>query len=188
MQLNAAKPNPEDRGQINEILQRLRKEEAKRKTEQDEVAQRPTNARCEGGERMAEVQLKVCWACYPLHATPMEPDKAKTGTHPNHMQGDGRPVASEAKDSEMGKDESNTRKHLLKVLRTSIEVQGKADAKRRKCLQAMPDLKNSREGGNHMKSNRDNKVEASKGDLQGYRTNDRESQSILNIINAGKQR
>ena len=84
----------------------------------------------------------------------------------------------------MGKDESNTRKHLLKVLRTSIEVQGKADAKRTKCLRAEPDPKIP--GEDHIKPNGDTKVEASNRDLQGIRINKWESQPIINIINAGK--
>ena len=88
----------------------------------------------------------------------------------------------------MGKDEGNFRKHLLKVLRTSIEVQGKADAKRRKCLQAEFDPRNSREGEDHIKPNRGSKVEVLNRDLQGDRINKWESQSIINIINAGKQR
>ena len=135
---------------------------------------------------MAKEQLKAYWACFPLPTNPLESDKAKAGKHENHKQGDGRTVADEAKDSGTGEDESNTRKHLLKVLRTSIEVQGKADAKRRKCRQAEFDPKNS--GEDQIKPNRDIKVEALNRDLQGIRINEWELQSIINIINAGKQR
>ena len=85
-------------------------------------------------------------------------------------------------------NESNIRKHLLKTLRPSIEVQGQADTKRRKCLKAEPNPKNSREGEDHIKSNRDTQVEALNHDLQGNRINKWESQSIMNLMNAGKQR
>ena len=57
--------NPGHRGPM--LLQkRLREKEAKRKAEEDEVAQRPTKAQCEREERMAKVQIKAFWACYPL--------------------------------------------------------------------------------------------------------------------------
>lgn len=78
--LEAAKPNPENLGQISEILLRVRSDEAKRKAEQNEIAQRPNKTKCEREERMAEVQLKAFWTCYPLHPRPSRPEISKTGS------------------------------------------------------------------------------------------------------------
>ena len=135
---------------------------------------------------MEDEQLKAYRACYPLLTTPLELDEVRTGTHGNHMPGDGRAVAAEAKDSGMGVDESHARKHFIKVLRTSIDEQGKVDAKRRRCRKAELDPRNA--GEDHIKPNRDIKVEALNQDLQGNRIRKWESQAIVNIINAGKQR
>ena len=52
------------------MLKRVRDKLAKRKVEGDEIAQRPNEAVCEREERMAEVQLKAYWACFPLHPSP----------------------------------------------------------------------------------------------------------------------
>ena len=44
----------------------MREKETKKRAEEDEVAQRPTKVQCEREERMAKVQIKAFWACYPL--------------------------------------------------------------------------------------------------------------------------
>ena len=75
--LEETKPNLENRGQQSEMLKRVRGKQAKRKAEEDEIAQRPNKAVCEREERMAEVQLKAYWACYPLHPSPASTEAAK---------------------------------------------------------------------------------------------------------------
>lgn len=134
---------------------RVRSEEAKRKVEQEEITQRPNKAKCEREERMAEVQLKAYWTCYPLHPNPMRLEISKMGN----------PETGQARDAGKVKDESNTRKHLLKILRSSIEAQGQADAKGRKCPEAEPNPKNSRAGEDPKILNWDCKVEGTKDDL-----------------------
>lgn len=101
----------------------------------------------------------------------------------------------------------------MKTLRSSIEAQGQADAKRRKCPKAEQSPKNSSEGEDQKVFNRDHKVERAKDDLQeagfnkceflsstnrgskvGVKNQEmqacssikREAQSITNLINAGK--
>ena len=49
-----------------ELQMRVRAKEAKRKAEEGETAQRPTKVQCEREERMAKVQLKAFWTCFPL--------------------------------------------------------------------------------------------------------------------------
>ena len=177
--LKASKPNPENRGPISKILERVRSKEAKRKAQQDEVAQRPTKAQCEeveGGWKLEDEQLKAYWACFPLPTTAMSSDKT----------GADSALAAEATSNGMQGETSHTRKQLLKALNTSINEQGKVDAKRRKCHQAAFDPNNS--GEDHIKPNWDIKVEALNQDLQGNRIRKWESQAIVNIINAGKRR
>ena len=53
-----------------EMLERIRDEQAKRKAEEDAIAQRPNKSVCEREERMANVQLKAYWACFPLTPSP----------------------------------------------------------------------------------------------------------------------
>ena len=133
--------------------------------------------------------------------------RGRTSAH-QEVQKKGR-----AKDAGTVNDESNTRTHLIKTLRSSIEAQGQADSKRRKCLEAGMGLENSREGEDQKVLNRDLKVEGAKDDLQqaglkkcetlsstnrgtkvgannqemhGSNTIKREAQSITNLINAGK--
>ena len=131
--------------------------------------QRPTKAQCEevdGGWKLEDEQLKVFWACFPLPTTSLGSDKVQTGTHGNLKPGGERDEAVEAKDNGMKGDDSHTRKHFIKALRTSIDDQGKVDAKRRRCRQAELDPRNS--GEDHIKHNRDIKVEVLKQDLQGH--------------------
>ena len=45
---------------------RVRAKEAKRKNLEVETAQMPSKKRCDREERIAEVQLKVYWKCFPL--------------------------------------------------------------------------------------------------------------------------
>jgi len=49
-----------------ELQLRVRAKEAKRKTVEDESAQMPSKKRCEREERIAKVQLKAFWTCFPL--------------------------------------------------------------------------------------------------------------------------
>ena len=88
------------------------------------------------------------------------------------------------KDDGAAKNESNTRKQLLKTLRSSIETKGQADAKRRRCLEVELRPENSREGEdpkalnrviklrllkmicNSLKSIRENCIQAPTGDQQ----------------------
>ena len=60
------RPNLENRGPMLEMQMRVRAKEAKRKNEEDETAQMPSKNRCEREERIAEVQLKAFWNCFPL--------------------------------------------------------------------------------------------------------------------------
>ena len=156
----------------------VRNKEANRKAEQDEVAQRPTKAQCEGpnassstevegGWELEYEQLKAFWACFPLLATPLVSDKVQTGTHGNLMPEGDRAEAADAKDTGMKDDDSHTRKHFIKAVRNSIDEQVKVDAKRRRCHQAEFDPRNSME--DHIKPNREIKVEVLKHDLQGNR-------------------
>ena len=78
----------------------------------------------------------------------------------------GNPEAEEAKEAGIEIDESNTRKHLPKTLRSSIEAQGQADAKRRKCRKAKQSPTNSREGEDQKVLNWDHTVENVEDDLQ----------------------
>jgi len=53
-------------GPIFEMLKRVREKDAKRKAAINEEEQRPTKLRCEREERIAVVQLKAYWECFPL--------------------------------------------------------------------------------------------------------------------------
>ena len=48
------------------MLKRVREKDAKRKAEENENVQRPSKAQCDREERMAKVQIKAYWACFPL--------------------------------------------------------------------------------------------------------------------------
>ena len=48
------------------LVERVRGKQAKRKAEEDADLLKPTKAVCERDERIAEVQLKAFWACFPL--------------------------------------------------------------------------------------------------------------------------
>ena len=97
---------------------------------------------------MVEVKLKAFWTCYPLHPSPVRPENCKAGVS----------ETGRAKDDGVVKNESNTRKHLLRTLRSSIEAQGQTDATRRKCPKAELRPENSREGEDQKALNRDLKV------------------------------
>ena len=57
-----------------ELQMRVKGKEAKRKAEEDETAQRPTKVQCEREERMAKVQLKAFWTCFPLPDNEKQPE------------------------------------------------------------------------------------------------------------------
>ena len=122
--------NPEDREQMLQMLKGIRVKDAKRKVEQDGVAQRPTKAQCEREDRMAEVQLEAYWACFPLQDTPIAPMMMQTGTHENQRQ-----VEKQA-------EATGSKKDFIKALRSSISEKVDVDAKRRKCHQAELDPMN----------------------------------------------
>ena len=105
---------------------------------------------------MAEVQFKASWTCYPLHPSPVRSEICTAGVS----------ETGRAKDDGAVKDESNTRKQLLKTLKSSIEAQGQTDAKRRKCHKAESRPENSREWEDQKTLNREHNVEVAKDDLQ----------------------
>ena len=139
----------------------------KRKFEQDEVAQRPTKAQCEGPTAISSTDVQ-------------------TGTFENLKQIGERTEAHEGKHAGTKGDASQTRKNFIKALRASISGKAEVDAKRRRCHQAELDLKNS--GEDHPKLNRGCEVDANKYDLQSKTIHKGELQAITNIINAGKRR
>ena len=94
-----------------DMLERVRGKQAKRKAEEDEVAQRPNKAACEREERMASVQLKAYWACYPLQ--PIPPCNGSSGGGANRT--------GQAKEDAPKKQGSVDRKQLLNTLRSSID-------------------------------------------------------------------
>ena len=165
--------NPENRGPMLENLKRVRGKDAKRKAEQDEVVQRPTKAQCEREDRMAEVQLKAYWACFPLPDTPNVTERMPTGTHEHQRQ-----VGKQA-------EATGSRKDFNKALRTSIAEKVEVDAKRRKCHQAELDPTNS--GKDQSVLNRDRKVELTEDDLHQAGIQKWELRSITNLLNARKR-
>ena len=108
-----------------EMLERVRNKQTKRKAEEDAIAQRPNKAICEREERMANVQLKAYWACFPLTPSPSCPESREVRTD---ITGQANKVASI-------KQGGNDRKQLLKTLWSSIEEKGQAEAKKRKVIE-----------------------------------------------------
>lgn len=48
------------------LIERVRGKQAKRKAEEDLIGYKPSKAACEREERIAEVQLKASWTCFPM--------------------------------------------------------------------------------------------------------------------------
>ena len=77
---------------------------------------------CEREERIAEVQLKAYWACFPL-AIRTDAERCR-GEEPNPL--------GQLKTAEHKEQSSTGRKQLLASLRASIIEKEQAEAKRRK--------------------------------------------------------
>ena len=167
------RPNPEKRGPMLEMLKRGRGKDAKRKAEQDEVAQRPTKAQCKREDRMAEVQLKAYWACFPLLDTLKVTERMQTGTHENQRQAENQVEAA------------GSRKNFINALKSSISEKVEVDAKRRKCHQAK--LETTKQGKDQSVLNRDRKVEFTEGDLHYTGIQKWELRAITKLLNAGKR-
>ena len=63
------------------MLERVRAKEAKMKAENVEKEQGPTKVRCEREERIAVVQLKAYWDCFPLPAIRTQPGQTQGRAH-----------------------------------------------------------------------------------------------------------
>ena len=59
------------------MLKRVRAKEVKRKNENDAEEQGPTKVRCEREERIAVVQLKAYWDCFPFLANDAQPGRTQ---------------------------------------------------------------------------------------------------------------
>lgn len=137
-----------------EMLERVRDKQAKGKAdEEDAIAQIPNKAVCEREERMANVQLKAYWACFPLTPSPtcLENREARLD-----ITGQANIAAPRKRD----------RKQLLETLRSSIEEKGQAEAKTRKVKEPLKLPANSETDKDPKYLNRGSKVEVGKDDLQ----------------------
>ena len=134
-------PNAE--GPIAEMLIRVRAKEAKRKAQHESEDQETVKKRCQRKERMAIVQLKAYWDCFPLPA--ME-DQLRTkrdaeSSEDELIEDDGQGhigilKTGPSKDSEVeiiNADAFPDRKRYLDELRKCINAKGQpAHDKRRK--------------------------------------------------------
>ena len=68
------RPNLQVQGRLLEMQIRIKAKEAKRKIQEAETAQLPNKKRCDREERIAEVQLKAYWKCYPLPTCGKQPE------------------------------------------------------------------------------------------------------------------
>ena len=59
------------------MLKRVRAKEVKRRAENNAEEQGPTEVRCEREERIAVVQLKAYWDCFPLLANQTQPGRTQ---------------------------------------------------------------------------------------------------------------
>ena len=111
------------------LLERLRDKQAKRKAEEETSTHKPSKAVCDREERIAEVQLKAYWACFPLASS-----TADEGCRGDVKNLPGRSEAAAPK------DQSNKgRKQLLATRRSNIFEKGQAEAKKRK-VEELPKL------------------------------------------------
>jgi len=198
------------------LIERVRYKQAKRKAEEDADLLKPTKAVCERDERIAEVQLKAYWACFPLGSSS---DDASSQSKEGKAPGGNEDVATAAPKEQTRKG----RKQLFASLKASIVENGIKrrkidDAQVQKLLQlgtmhaALPE-QNSSTGKDQRDFNPGTKVGISGDDLSknefsrmgvqhsfnkgpnveavaasalGNASNKREAQSIMNLIQAGK--
>ena len=92
------------------LLERVRDKQAKRKAEEDPTMPKPSKAVCEREERIAEVQLKTFWACFPLI----------TSTTDESCRSEAKESLGQAEAAAPEELCSRGRKQLLARLRTSI--------------------------------------------------------------------
>ena len=104
------------------LLERVRDKEALRKAEEEASTHKPSKAACDREERIAEIQLRAYWACFPLD----------TSTADEECSGDAKNLPGRT-EAAAPKDQSNKgRKQLLATLRSSIIEKGQAEAKKGK--------------------------------------------------------
>ena len=111
------------------MLERVRDKQANRKAEEEASTHKPSKAACDREERIAEVQLKAYWACFPLHTSTAD---VECSSGARNLPGRTEAAAP--------KDQSNKgRKQLLATLRSNIIEKGQAGAKQRK-IEELPKL------------------------------------------------
>ena len=135
-----------------ELLERIKDKQTKRKTEEETPTHRPNKVACEREERMATVQLKAYWATFPLTTSladleGREASESSTGQSHSH---------------DPRKRGRNERKQLLETLRSTIEDKGQAQAKKRKTHEPAELSENSETGKDQKDFSRGTKVEAGK--------------------------
>jgi hypothetical protein len=113
------KPGNPDIRPDQALLERVRDKQAKRKAEEDLIGHKPSKAACEQEERIAEVQLKAFWTCFPL--TP--------GTTDENRQGDAKDPTGHVEAAVPDEPCSKGRKQLLARLRDSIIERDQANKK-----------------------------------------------------------
>ena len=113
------KPGNHDIRPDQALLERVRDKQAKRKAEEDLTGYKPSKAACEREERIAEVQLKAFWTCFPL--TP--------GTTDENRQGDAKDPTGHVEAAVPDEPCSKERKQLLARLRDSIIERDQANKK-----------------------------------------------------------
>ena len=174
-----------------------------RQTEEDLAKHKPSKAVCEREERIAEVQLKTYWACFPL----------ATSTDAERCRGEETNPPGQFKTVEHKEQSSTGRKQLLASLRASIIEKEQAEAKRRK-VDELPKMKANTNNGKDQgdfnwgdkaginsddfnttafsrtgiqpSNNKGHGVDAVVNTALGIATNKGEAQSIANLIQAGK--
>ena len=95
------------------LVKRVRGKQAKRKSGEDADLLKPTKAVCERDERIAEVQLKAYWACFPLGSSSND---ASSQSDEGNAPGTNKDVATAAPKEQTCKG----RKQLLASLKASI--------------------------------------------------------------------
>ena len=188
---NVTKPN-------QDLLERVRARCDKRKAEEAEENPKPSKQACEREERIATIQLKAYWQCYPLIGN----------TSSNSGGNDENDAAGQTKTEVQQMHKGSERKLLLARLKGSIEE----SIKRRK-TEELPQMQENSNSGEDQKEpdsgtrvrlggDDHNASESSssgvqpcfnKGNIVGTaaktapgNANKREAQSIMNLIQAGK--
>ena len=138
------------------LRERVRDKQMKRKAEDDIAKHKPSKAVCEREERIAEVQLKAYWACFPL-ANSTDAERCR-GEEPN--------PPGQLKTAEHKEQRSTGRKQLLASPRASIIEKEQAEAKRRK-VDELPKMQaNSNNGKDQGDFNWGNKAGINSDDLK----------------------